>query len=158
MASAHDQTDLYAAQARRGLAEDLPEQLSRLTRGWGDPLHPDTSRSRLLRSLAVSLVEAGLQLHHCAAKARGGGVCLTPATQQPGVIVTWTPHQALSHDAQRYRDYQAVLEVMNYALGDLLLGLGYDVREFGQAGANIVVGAPTATPTAIHAVAPGASR
>lgn len=95
----------------------------------------------MLAELARSLVEAGLTLHDCTARKPTGGVCLTPSSTLPGgIIVTWEPGNALARDDSRRLAYRAVRDIMNLALGDILLDLGYDVRETGPGGANVVVG------------------
>lgn len=95
--------------------------------------------------LANSLREVGFSIRDCARR-RGGGVCLTTSARENGVVVTWTSCETLARDPQRYHQQQDVLTVMNYALGEVMIGLGYDVRECGSAGANIVLGQRPTTP------------
>ncbi len=123
-----------------GSEQDVQGQYAKLSDGWGHRLSAGDPMARLVTSLTRSLVEAGLEIHDCVGKARTGGVCLTPTNRRAGVIVTWTTHDALCVDPQRYGDGQAAREVMNYALCDTLVALGWDVREYGPAGANLVIG------------------
>lgn len=132
--------ELFVARARAGLEQDLQHQYARLSNGRGCRLTSGDPTAHLAASITRSLVEAGFEIHDCAAKARTGGVCLTPTSRQDGVIVTWTTHHALRVDPQRHDDDQAAHEVMNYALYDTLMALGWDVREYGHADANLVVG------------------
>ena len=142
MAPAHAETDPYVVSVREVVGEDARA--------------PFASPCELLSQVAISLIEAGFEIHDCAARARTGGVCLTPSSHHsPGVIVTWTPHDALAEDDGRYAAYRAVLDTMNFALGDVLLGLGYDVREYGQAGANLVVSVAPAEPAQKEAATRG---
>lgn len=131
--------DQATARARKAFARHLPRQLARVTDGMGRPLQGRPGDS-LTAAVARSLVAAGFELHDCAARAAGGGACLTPWLQDAGVIVSWGTHDVLAHDLERYADQQAVLEVMNYALADVLRSLGYDVHGYGQASAHIVRG------------------
>lgn len=130
----------YVARAYAGLEQDLEDQFAKLSGGWVGRLDTGDPMARLVRSLTRSLVEAGFEIHDCATKARTGGICLTPTSRREGVIVTWTTHDAMRFDFQRYSGDQAAQEVMNYALYDTLMALGWDVREYGQAGANLVTG------------------
>lgn len=99
-----------------------------------------TPVNELLQAVTTSLVEAGFGIHDCAARARSGGACLTPASAEPGVIVTWATHDALALDPDRFIEDRDVRNVMNFVLGDVLTTLGWDVRDVGQAGASIIVG------------------
>lgn len=120
--------------------EDLQRQYAKLSDGWNRRVGSGRPFAHLMLSVTRSLVEAGLDIHDCAAKARNGGVCLTPASTHDGVIVTWTTHDALSLDPRRCSDNAAAHEVMNLALYDTLSALGWDVREHGRAGATLVLG------------------
>lgn len=113
----------------------------RLSDGFGTPLVPPGTEpiADLARALARDLIAAGFEIHDCAAKAPGGGVCLTPGADAGGVIVTWTQHDA-SEAALGYGRHADIQEQMNYAVADVLTTIGYPVEEFGQAGANLVTG------------------
>lgn len=101
------------------------------------------------RDIARALVEAGFTLHHCARHHplyRLGGVCLLPVARghdpngKGGVVVSWTTHDLLSIDGNRWSEYHGAHEVMNGALAQVLDALGYQVRPFGPGGAWIVTG------------------
>jgi hypothetical protein len=110
--------------------------------GGADPLAP------LAREIARSLTEAGLTLHHCAARDplyRLGGVCLlaVPAeagTNHSGISVSWTTHDLLLRDQSRYGTYHDTHQAMNAALGRVLRAFGYRVTRFGTGGAWLVTG------------------
>lgn len=129
-----------AIETQIGLEADLEKRHARMSNGWGERLTPGSTSEQLTLSLARTLVEAGFEIHDCAANARTGGVCLTPTSQRSGVIVTWTTHDTLRRDPRRHEDDHDVHQVMNYALFDALWALGWDVREYGKADANLVVG------------------
>jgi hypothetical protein len=89
-----------------------------------------------------------------------GGVCLlpnTPGGEYPeGIIVGWTPHDRLGHDAYgedptRARLYHTLKDVMNEDLRFLLETAGVTVQPFGQAGATLA----TAASPEDHAAANG---
>jgi hypothetical protein len=77
---------------------------------------------------------------------RLGGACLLPVsrdygTDNPaGVVVSWTTHDLLVLDWDRWVEYRSVIDVMNQALADVLVALGYQVRPSGQGGASLVTG------------------
>jgi len=53
-------------------------------------------------------------------------------------VVSWTTHDLLSQDWDRYGTYRSVQQVMNKALADVLHALGYEIRPFGSGGASLV--------------------
>jgi hypothetical protein len=137
--------------ADKAFEAHLGEQLDRLSDGYGSPL-AQHSMAVLTREVAIALVEAGFELHHCAAYTPTGGVCLTPTSghgDQDGVIVSWTQHDRMAKDHVRgYDRYSAVQETMNYAVAEVLVDLGFAVEEFRQATSHIVTATPsTATPS-----------
>ena len=142
MAPPHHDTDEHVTGFQLG-----PDLLARFPRRPGTQErqgHEHARRGELLSRLAISLIEAGFVVHDCPARPGTGGVCLTTSSEQPcGVIVTWTTHDVLCLDPDRHDGHRAVLDTMNFALGDVLLGLGYDVRKYGSAGVNIVLGPAT---------------
>ena len=107
-----------------------------------DPLAP------LARDIARSMTEAGLTVHHCAQHDplyRLGGLCLlaVPAesgTSHDGVAVSWTVHNLLRLDWDRYGTYTNTQQTMNTALGGVLRAFGYLVTPFGSGGAWLVTG------------------
>ena len=107
-----------------------------------DPLAP------LARDIARSMTEAGLTVHHCAQHDplhRLGGVCLlaVPAesgTCNGGITVSWTAHNLLLLDWDRYGTYAGTQQAMNTALGGVLRAFGYPVTPFGSSGVWLVTG------------------
>ena len=107
-----------------------------------DPLTP------LARDIARSMTEAGLPVHHCARHHplhRLGGVCLLAvpaglADGRAGVAVSWTAHNLLLLDWDRYGTYAGIRQAMNTALGGVLRAFGYLVTPFGSGGAWLVTG------------------
>jgi hypothetical protein len=107
-----------------------------------DPLAP------LTRDIARSMTEAGLTVHHCAQHEppyRLGGVCLLAApaesgTGHGGIAVSWTVHNLLLPDRDRYGTYTGTQQAMNAALGGVLRAFGYPVTPFGSGGAWLVTG------------------
>jgi hypothetical protein len=87
-----------------------------------DPLTP------LARDIARSLTEAGPTVHHCTQHDplyRRGGVCLlaVPAesgTCNGGVAVSWTAHNLLLLDWDRYGTCAGTQQAMNIALSGVL--------------------------------------
>lgn len=135
----------------RALAEreELADAASRLADAYGRPLRDDDPLRHLATDLARALTEAGFTLHHCAQHNplyRLGGVCLLPvaASHDPdgrgGVVVSWTTHDLLSLDWDRWLAYHGTQDVMNGALSEVLSGLGFQVSPFGVGGAWIVTG------------------
>src|SRR6266516_4158222 len=105
-----------------------------------DPLAP------LARDIARSMTEASLTVHHCAQHEplyRLGGVCLlaVPAesgTGHGGNAVSWTVHNLLLPDWDRYDTYTGTQQAMNAVLGGVLRAFGYPVTPFGSGGAWLV--------------------
>ncbi len=106
----------------------------------GEPLVP------LARDVARSLIEAGFTLHHCDQHDplyRLGGACLMPIPGEAGhrgIAVSWTTHNLLLLDWDRYGIYSRTLQLMNAALGGVLHGFGYRAQELGTGGAWLVSG------------------
>ena len=102
----------------------------------------------LARDIARSLTKAGLTVHHCAQHDplyRLGGMCLlaVPAesgTSHDGVAVSWTVHNLLRLDWDRYGTYTGTQQTMNIALGGVLRAFGYLVMPFGSGGSWLVTG------------------
>ena len=107
-----------------------------------DPLTP------LARDIARSMTEAGLPVHHCARHHplyRLGGVCLLAvpaglADGRAGVAVSWTAHNLLLLDWDRYGTCTCIRQAMNTAPGGVLRAFGYLVTPFGSGGAWLVTG------------------
>jgi hypothetical protein len=107
-----------------------------------------TGWRRSPRGIARSMTEAGLPLHHCPRHHplyRLGGVCVLAvplglADGPAGVAVSWTPHNLLLLDWDRYGTYTGTQQAMNTALGGVLRAFGYLVMPFGSGGAWLVTG------------------
>ena len=88
------------------------------------------------------MAEAGLPLHDCAGRTESrqlGGVCLTPAPGEHGVLVSWTQHDRMA--LGRVRGHAADLaaqDVMNHALAGVLAAFGFELEPFGDASGHIV--------------------
>lgn len=141
-----DQPDLGPLRAAAEAAE-LAQAVSGLASIDGCRL-ADSDPLALARDIACSMIEAGLTVHHCARHDRLyrlGGVCLVavPAesgTGHGGVAVSWTVHNLLLLDWDRYGTYTGTQQVMNTALGGVLRAFGYAVAPFGSGGAWLVTG------------------
>jgi hypothetical protein len=107
-----------------------------------DPLVP------LACGIARSMTGAGLTVHHCARHDplyRLGGVCVLalpadPGTGHGGIAMSWTAHNLLLLDWDRYGMYTGTQQAMNTALGGVLRAFGYQVTPFGSGGAWLVTG------------------
>lgn len=126
------------ARAYSALEDALMEQSARLPDGYGGHLSSSDSAAPLATAVTRSLLEAGFNLHNRAAENRTGGVYVTPTRRPDRVVVSWIPRDVLRLDASRFGDAAATCEVMNLALGNVLMALGWDVREYGSQGANLV--------------------
>lgn len=142
-----DQPDLTALRAVADGAEFTQAEAA-LTGAYGYRLDGTDPLVSLARDLARSLTEAGLTVHHCARHDplyRLGGVCLLPVpadqgTGPSGIVVSWTTHNLLLLDWDRYGTYAGTQEAMNVALGGVLVAFGYSVIPFGSGGAWLVTG------------------
>lgn len=119
---------------------DTARALYRLSHAWGDRLLPSDPQYAVISHLTRDLVNAGLPIHDCDHRERIGGVCLTPSYDPDGVIVTWTAHAALAVDIARYDQHLDLIQLMNYALADVLCALGWQADPIGKASAHIVTG------------------
>ena len=129
-------------------AAELAQAVSGLVSIGGCRLADSDPLAPLARDIARSLTEAGLAVHHCAQHDplyRLGGVCLlaVPAesgTCNGGITVSWTAHNLLLLDWDRYGTYTGTQRAMNTALGGVLRAFGYLVTPFGPGGAWLVTG------------------
>ncbi len=129
-------------------AAELAQAVSGLVRIDGCRLADTDPLAPLTRDIARSLTEAGLTVHHCAPHDllyRLGGVCLlaVPAesgTCNGGITVSWTVHNLLLLDWDRYGTYTSTQQAMNTALGGVLRAFGYPITPFGSGGAWLVTG------------------
>ena len=126
-------------------AAELAQAVSGLVRIDGcladsDPL------ALLARDIARSMTEAGLTMHHCAQYHPLywlGGVCLLavpPESGSSGIAVSWTAHNLLLLDWDRYGTYTGIQQAMNTALGGVLRAFGYPIAPFGSGGTWLVTG------------------
>jgi hypothetical protein len=141
------QPDLTALRAVAEGAEFTQAEAA-LNGTYGYRLAGADSLAPLARDLVRSLTEAGLTVHHCARHDplyRLGGVCLLPiptgqGTGPSGIAVSWTGHNLLLLDWDRYGTYAGTQEAMNAALGSVLVAFGYPVIPFGPGSAWLVTG------------------
>ena len=120
----------------------LSEQLDRLADDWDALIDDADPLTGLVCEVAAAVAEAGLPLHDCAGRTGSrqlGGVCLTPAPGEHGVLVSWTQHDRMA--LGRVRGHAADLaaqEVMNHALAGVLAAFGFELEPFGEASGHIV--------------------
>ena len=93
----------------------------------------------LASTIARDLTALGLLAHTSAHGAVPGGVWLAPAPDRPGVIVSWTQHEA-SAAVLGPSLHLRLQRQMNLALFEILLALHYPAEEYGGGGAHIVIG------------------
>src|SRR3954454_15503400 len=123
----------------------LSEQLDRLADDWDALIDDADPLTGLVCEIAAAAAEAALPLHDCAGRTPSrqlGGVCLTPAPGERGVLVSWTEHDRMA--LGRVRGHAADLaaqEAMNTAVAEVLTAFGFLVEPFGQASGHIVYGA-----------------
>jgi hypothetical protein len=140
------QPDLGPLRAAAEAAE-LAQAVAGLVSIDGCRLSDSDPRAPLARDIARSMTEAGLPLHHCPRHHtlyRLGGVCVLAVppglADGTGVAVSWTPHNLLLLDWDRYGTYTSTQQAMNTALGGVLRAFGYLVTPFGSGGAWLVTG------------------
>jgi hypothetical protein len=123
----------------------LSEQLDRLADDWDALIDDADPLTELVCEIAAAVAEAGLPLHDCAGRTAGrqlGGVCLTPAPGEDGVLVSWTQHDRMVLGRVRGRGADVgAQEVMNTAVAGVLSAFGFLVEPFGDASGHIVRGA-----------------
>ena len=97
---------------------------------------PDPDHA-LARMLARDLTALGMAVHDSSKSVATGGVWLAPCVEPPGVIVTWTQHDASAAvlGSGLHSDLQ---QTMNLDLYEVLRLLGYQVQAYGSGGAHIV--------------------
>ncbi|WP_369140489.1 hypothetical protein [Modestobacter versicolor] len=123
----------------------LSEQLDRLADDWDALIDDADPLTGLVCEVAAAVAEAGLPLHDCGGRTASrqlGGVCLTPAPGEQGVLVTWTQHDRMA--LGRVRGHAADLaaqQVMNTAVAGVLTAFGFLVEPFGDTSGHIVRGA-----------------
>jgi hypothetical protein len=120
----------------------LSEQLDRLADDWDTLIDDADPLTGLVCEVAAAVAEAGLPLHDCAGRTSSpqlGGVCLTPAPGEHGVVVSWTQHDRMA--LGRVRGHAADLAaqaVMNHAVAGVLMAFGFVVEPFGEASGHVV--------------------
>jgi hypothetical protein len=134
----------FSADDRAWLAH-LSEQLDRLADDWDALIDDADPLTGLVCEIAAAVAEAGLPLHDCAGRtssAQLGGVCLTPAPGEQGVLVSWTQHDRMALGRVRGHDADVGAQAtMNGAVAGVLLAFGFLVEPFGEASGHIVRGA-----------------
>jgi hypothetical protein len=131
-----------------GEAAEVAQAVSGLAGTGGCRLADSDLLAPLARDIARSMTEAGLTVHHCARHDplyRLGGVCVlaVPAgsgTGHGGIAVSWTVHNLLLLDWDRYGTYTGTQRAMNLAVGGVLRAFGYAVTPFASGGAWLVTG------------------
>lgn len=134
----------------RDLAEraEFPSAADELRNAYGYALSNSDPLAELACEIARSVTEAGFTLHHCDQHDplyRLGGVCLTPMPAEfgagrSGIAVSWTTHDLLGKDWDRFGIYRGTVQMMNVALGKVLHDFGYSVAELGTGGSWLVTG------------------
>jgi hypothetical protein len=120
----------------------LSEQLDRLAEDWDALIDDADPLTGLVCEVAAAVAEAGLPLHDCAGRTAGaqlGGVCLTPAPGEHGVLVSWAQHDRIT--LGRVRGHTADLAaqaVMNTAVADVLRAFGFVVEPLGESSGHVV--------------------
>jgi hypothetical protein len=123
----------------RAWLTELGDQLDRLPEEWDTLLTDTDPLTTLVVEVAAALVEAGLPLHDSPGQAPTGGVCLMPAVDQGGVLVSWRPHDRMSVHPKRGEDVDLdVRDVMNDAVAGVLERTGFVLHPFGDDGAHLV--------------------
>jgi hypothetical protein len=124
----------FSPEDRAWLAH-LSDQLDRLAEDWDALIDDADPLTGLVCEVAAAVAEAGLPLHDCAGRTSSpqlGGVCLTPAPGEEGVLVTWTQHDRMV--LGRVRGQAAddgAQQVMNTAVAGVLTAYGFTVEPFG---------------------------
>jgi len=129
-------------------AAELAQAVTRLVSIDGCRMADSDPLAPLARDTARSRTEVGLTVHHCARHDPLywlGGVCLlaVPAesgTCSSGIAVSWTAHNLLRLDWDRYGTYVDTQQAMNTALAGVLRAFGYPIAPFGSGGAWLVTG------------------
>jgi hypothetical protein len=129
-------------------AAGLAQAVSGLVSIGGCRLTDSGPLAPLARDIARSMTGAGLTVHHRPRHdplCRPGGVCVLAVaaesgTGHGGIAVSWTAHNLLRLDWDRYGTYTGTQQAMNTALGGVLRAFGYAVTPFGSGGAWLVTG------------------
>jgi hypothetical protein len=123
----------------RAWVAELEQQLDRLSEDWDELITDGDALTTLVVEVAAALLEVGLPLYDGQGGSGSGGVCLTPAPEQRGVLVTWRQHDWMS--VQRTRGPEADLAVsqtMNAAVAHVLHDMDFLVEPFDGTGCCLV--------------------
>ena len=120
--------------------EHLAEQLDRLPDDWDTVISDDDPLTSLVVEVTAALAEAGLPMHDATGDGREhGGACLTPEPSLGGIVVTWRQHDRMSVDQVHGAGADFVVQqVMNRALGDVLVARGFAVDGVPFGSGNVV--------------------
>lgn len=118
----------------------LQEQLDRMPEGWDAGLSEEDPLVTLLVEITAALAEAGLPLQESTGTGTAlGGACLTPEPALGGIVVTWRQHDRVSVDqVHGTAAHDAIAEVLNRAVADVLELRGFDVEAFGTGSGYVV--------------------
>jgi hypothetical protein len=120
----------------RAWLSHLSDQLDRLAEDWDELIDDADPLTGLVCEVAAAVAEAGLPLHDCAgrtASAQLGGVCLTPAPGEHGVLVSWAQHDRVTLGRVRGSTADlAAQAVMGAAVADVLRAFGFEVSPLGD--------------------------
>ena len=120
---------------------ELGDHLDRLSDDWTELVTDSDPLTSLVVELAAVLVEAGVSLRDGTGQDPTGGVCLTPAPDLGGILLSWQPHDRMSMQHARGSAVSAAVQhTLSSAVADLLLQLGFAVESFGPAGCHLVRG------------------
>jgi hypothetical protein len=121
---------------------ELGQQLTRLGEDWFELVSDTDPLTTLVVEVTEALIEAGLPLHDCSGSGTVGGVCLTPATESGGILVSWHGHERMTlqqlHGAAADT---ALRRTMGAAVADVLGQRGFDVRTLGWGCGHLVTSA-----------------
>jgi hypothetical protein len=129
-----------ASPEERAWIAELEQQLDRLSEDWNELITDGDALTTLAVEVTAALLEVGLPLYDDGQAGTGaGGVCLSPAPDHRGVLVTWRQHDWMS--VQRTRGPEADLAVsqtMNAAVAHVLSDMDFLVEPFGGTGCCLV--------------------
>ena len=123
----------------------LAEQLERLPEDWDAGFTEEDPLVTLVVEVTAALAEAGLSVHDASgARSEIGGACLIPEPAVGGIVVTWRQHDRMSLDQLHGADVDdALQQVMNRAVGDVLRVRGFSVEAFGEGSGSVVRTSPS---------------
>jgi len=126
----------------RAWLSHLSEQLDRLAEDWDALIDDADPLTGLVCEVTAAIAEAGLPLHDCGGRtptAQLGGVCLTPAPGEHGVVVSWAQHDRITLGQVRGHAAEVAAQtVMSTAVADVLTAFGFAVEPFGDSAGHLV--------------------